>query len=429
VRRKLINAIDALQPGLTKTINFEVKSLGERRLTGKGPERDRRVEISFLKHNGSKCLPPSSPSFCIWLQKLLNQILGLRIPVDGRYGQKTKDKLLYFKILNNLPVNDGVDHRTFSELAKGSTQKGPASKGLTAGVFERGRCFVPHINVWAELSGPSKTNRDARLDGREWPRGPYYPDGTPNGQVGWDMGIQAASLDNLAEKLHTESTPRHVCEPVISWCESNCCPIVPGQIYRLAIVGHGAPGQMEVRSFCGGSKSPDCFLTHQSVGGMHKAALKKIGRLLDPEEGRVLLIGCNAGKGPAGSRLLIELSNLWKGRRVTGFIQGMYYQNTHGNPGYRIPKDELYDNTCKETYGMCSGWDDPKSDKCQCEYKRYGQYWNDLGKLPWASEFSRWAKTAENGILIRDPESISLPGLKSKQRADSRSGSIERRTG
>lgn len=121
VERHLRQAIESQHPGLTKAIAFDVQSLGESRPTGKGAESDRRVEITLAaqKHRKTPCCPCppiKSRDFTAWLQRSLNQILGLRLPVNGIFDVQTQQLLRKFQVTARLPVTGTFDHRTYQRI-------------------------------------------------------------------------------------------------------------------------------------------------------------------------------------------------------------------------------------------------------------------------------------------------------------------------
>jgi Domain of unknown function (DUF4347) len=244
--------------------------------------------------------------------------------------------------------------------------------------------------VWAD-SGSARgiICFDARLESGSW-KGAPYPEGSTRGQAGWDVGIRFGDLANLASKLKTDKTPSHVCG---NWWR-DCPPIRPGQIYRLAISGHGAPGIFQTTS--------TEFLDASNVTTTHKSTLEEIDKMLS-DDAIVLLTGCNSGKGSTGSLLLQELSKIWQGKKVVCFTKVMTYGwgrmrsgASCSEPGMRITE---YDQEC---YGS-------EAQRENCERERYSPIWQDLKKLPWGSEYSSYAKIALNGTIIQDPEKPVVP--------------------
>jgi hypothetical protein len=235
------------------------------------------------------------------------------------------------------------------------------------------------LAIWANAPDvPGAVCADARLRGRNG--GPAYPAGETYGQGGWDMGIQFSSLADLARKLFGSpvNTPSHLCG---NWVR-DCAPIRRGQVTRLAINAHGLAGQV----FVNGRSGP--ALTSESVSASH-GDLHNIG-LSTSESAVILLMGCLAGQGAEGTRLLQALSRVWPGRTVVGFATiGYAPGGAMKRPGDPCTEPGMRDTS--NTSGSLSS---------AVEDRAYGGIWNDLGRLPWASEVSPHAKVVQNGAVI-----------------------------
>ncbi|HJQ68513.1 MAG TPA: DUF4347 domain-containing protein [Blastocatellia bacterium] len=246
------------------------------------------------------------------------------------------------------------------------------------------QCAAParKITVWSEnIDAPGRPCKDARLD--DSPASPY-PGGTSKGQSGWDMGIIFATLPNLAIQLAVNPTPSHVCDNLFL----DCPPIARGQLSRLAIVAHGTPGSLEVNRR---GRAP---LSVQEIrGGLIDATLSGIEELLS-SDAVVLLMGCNAGKGPLGAELLIELSKRWPGRKVAAFTKVMTHGFRRGRAGQQC-SEAGYRDTDFETECPLD------ARTTECEFARYGNDWDNLNKLPWGSELSPHSKIAKDGVIIK----------------------------
>jgi hypothetical protein len=239
------------------------------------------------------------------------------------------------------------------------------------------------IAVWAEnIGAPGSPCEDARLRENGSLFGGSlskrtFPDGTKQGQAGWDRGINFNHLGNLVTQLTITPTPAQ-----------------PGQVFRLAICAHGAPGEFEIDGRGKKTLNAKRIKTIKPLRNL----LKEIGTVLS-DDAVVLLMGCSAGAGPLGSDLLIELSKIWPNRKVVGFTRVMTFGwgrkrlgEQCSEPGYRDTNDTT----------ECPG---TTTQRETCEIRRYGKDWDDLTKLPWGSESSPHAKVARNGrILVKGGE-------------------------
>jgi hypothetical protein len=264
--------------------------------------------------------------------------------------------------------------------------------GQTPAVPRR-RLHPNPIALWAAgLKTPARFgDNDARLE---------QPGGvdTPQGQDGWNVGLDFANFRHLAELLGEGkfALPRHVCRN--SWFD--CGPIEPFQIHRLAISAHGGPGLLDVDGVFEGAAEADAapqddprFLTAATVrSGRFERELALLERSFH-DNAIVFWMGCRVAAGAPGEALLKSLSERWSGVRVaaissigsidTGRQSKDGSQATSSYPGMR---DTRYPN--HKVPGM------PARDY---EYK---STWDDLKLLPWASERSRHVKVAFRGVLL-----------------------------
>jgi Domain of unknown function (DUF4347) len=243
------------------------------------------------------------------------------------------------------------------------------------------------ITVWAEnKDAPGIPCEDARLRENGSLSKRSYPDGTASGHAGWDWGISFNHLGNLVTKLTILPTPSRLCGNILF----DCPEVQPGQVFRLAICAHGAPGEFEID---GRGKKLLTAVRIRTIKPLRNL-LKEIGNVLS-DDAVVLLMGCNAGAGTKGSDLLIELSKIWPNRKVVGFTRIMTFGwgrkrlgDPCSEPGYR---DTNETEECPGRYA---------EQREKCELQRYTNDWNDLIKLPWGSEFSPHAKVAQNGKIL-----------------------------
>ncbi|HWA16945.1 MAG TPA: hypothetical protein VG817_10955, partial [Gemmatimonadales bacterium] len=224
------------------------------------------------------------------------------------------------------------------------------------------------LAVWAtSTSAPLSTCDDAALPGDL-----KYPNGTAEGQAGWDIAIRFGSAASLPANLKDGIKGR-------------------GLIDRLAINAHGDPGHFDLNSQCVSpllQGNEDIYRKLLSPSNIEpfRPALEGVKALL-AANARVLLMGCNSGRGELGTKLLLELSQIWPGREVTAFTTiGASLQRMQAGRFCQIPgmRDTEFEHPAPE------GVD------------RYSN--GRINSYPWASHESPHAKTAKDGKLIKDPE-------------------------
>jgi hypothetical protein len=286
------------------------------------------------------------------------------------------------------------------------------------------------LAVWAarpELLAQICVN--ARLGGA--PSHPANPNGQTNGQGGWDIGLNFASLNDLAtqlEQLVRVNLPPHMCvQPPVGWMswlscqgQAQLCPTV-GQLTQLAINAHGLPG----RVYLGGKPAEDQVvdpkaegqaLSVQNLNSM-AADLIRIYNATAPNS-TIFLMSCLAGRGPEGTELLKALSQLyWPDRRIVAFTTvGYQARSRMWRDNEDCPEPGMRDT--KDIYQSAPG--------SQAELDRIND-WNNLNDvafepgMPWASDTSPGAKIAQNGQIIRQspydaPEPASQPSRLPRQK-------------
>jgi hypothetical protein len=194
------------------------------------------------------------------------------------------------------------------------------------------------LAVWAEHTGaPLFGCADARLEGGE-NRLLGYPDGTPKGQAGWQLGIRFTDPADLATALEGATIPEFYGDD-----DAGSGKVVPGTVTRLGLVARGAAGSLETGT---GEDDPGGRLTPATVNSPPlRASLERIGQMLEPDA-PIVLLGAECADGPAGDELLEALSEVWPNHPVTGFTRGGYSgdgrQRRPGercdNPGLRVGK-------------------------------------------------------------------------------------------
>lgn len=242
------------------------------------------------------------------------------------------------------------------------------------------------LSVWATHGdAPGKACFDARLTGVDPCM--QFPQGTPRGQAGWDMGIGFDSLASLADHLtrHPLGTPAHLCGNFFQ----DCAPIAPGQITRLVINAHGTPGEFAVN----GKDNPNTLNVTSLLNPAVRADWDAVLQATAPDA-TIFLMGCLAAQGLVGTALLTALSLASPGRTLVGFI-------TVGNTdGARQIRPGQF---CAEPGMRDTEFERPAATP-QIEAQRYPlTLWNDLNALPWASDVSPHAKVMRDGVMLRAP--------------------------
>ncbi|WP_437850750.1 hypothetical protein [Sorangium sp. So ce363] len=100
-------------------------------------------------------------------------------------------------------------------------------------------------------------------------------------------------------------------------------------------------------------------------------------------------MGCMAGQGDDGTRLLTELSLIWPRRLVVGFT----------TIGYRHPM-HMMPHPAQDPFQLPGMRDTNIENEVLVNPHALDRLWSDLVKMPWASEYSPHAKIARNGALV-----------------------------
>lgn len=115
-------------------ITWDTKGFGATQLkalptTEENRRQNRRVEVYIFRippvpFFTCECPPANEPERTAWLQKVLNMVLGLRLPVDGIMGAQTRSALRSFQTRQSLPASGTPDRATISVLVKAQTESG-----------------------------------------------------------------------------------------------------------------------------------------------------------------------------------------------------------------------------------------------------------------------------------------------------------------
>jgi hypothetical protein len=236
------------------------------------------------------------------------------------------------------------------------------------------------IYVWAYHTDFGTLCRHAGFDKGA---GLSYPAGDSQGQAGWHVAISFSSLPDLATKFKGGiKMPPEFCGNRWQDCDG---PIARGEVVRLALMMHGDQGGK--LAINGKNRLP--VLTADNVADFHDD-LHNIGLFTREAGTTILLMGCLAGQGPEGTRLLKTLAKVWPGRRIVGF----------STTGYRHPGAMKRPGEACELPGMR---DTDATAELYANPYRFDKLWSDFAKMPWASETSIHAKVVVNDKIERCP--------------------------
>jgi len=250
--------------------------------------------------------------------------------------------------------------------------------------------------VYVALDVPTTPDEDARLhdENGQLQLGYIYPEWTPRGQAGWDLGLNLHDIGEIATSLAGRKAP--------SWLGGE--PIEHGDVNRLAIMAHGYPG--EVYGYGVANKTVKLTPTTVSTSGKVRDDLLAIEPWLAPDA-TVLLMSCRAGGyGTDGRDLLLRLSEVWPGRKVVGF-----WTIGYADP---VKMERVTAGSSTTEAGMRDTEED--SDAVTVEGKAKSDFearmqkdWDDFKRYPWASEKSLHARVAKDGKMIHD--TLTVPGV------------------
>ena len=236
------------------------------------------------------------------------------------------------------------------------------------------------ISVWADRSDvPGHVCQDARHRDEDTNIVGYD---TYRGQAGWDMGVHYRNLADLVSQLTNTDTPAHIPPG-----PGGTRRIQPGQIRQLAIVAHGLRGELRFD----GESVPG--ITAENIA-RYRTELLQIRAFLY-QDAVVFLMGCLAGQGSAGDRLLEILSGpaYWQPCTVVAFTTlGAQYSQSR-SPGWVWQQIE---RNCTEPGMRITN--DPELPFPGTHRDYSGQ------NLAWASQSSPHAKVARYGRIVRDAD-------------------------
>lgn len=254
------------------------------------------------------------------------------------------------------------------------------------------------VHVWA--AGIKTPLRYQDPDGR-LKEGERHADQT-YGQNNWHVSLEYKDFTHLADLLAGQQLdlPSFVCGNAFS----SCGPIEDGQIARLAILAHGAPGALDVDGRAGTdlmAGATDPTLMNVMTLPRYAADFTRIERVLQPRA-KVLFVCCLTGAGSVGEEFVKAVSLLWAAREVMVYaFSTVLYQDSkqriQGSSSYYPGARESDYDTLKATPGA--------------RYYETTAAWNDLARVPWASENSSHAVMAYKGVILKQAIPGNFAGL------------------
>jgi outer membrane protein OmpA-like peptidoglycan-associated protein len=132
--QKDVGSSIAAQINWKETQGFGATKLRAQPITEENRRQNRRVEIFLMMSRNGKlpccsCPPMKSRNFTTWLQRSLSQILGLRLPINGKFDAQTKKALQNFQSMSRLPVTGIFDHRTLQAMWSSGAANSPCNAG------------------------------------------------------------------------------------------------------------------------------------------------------------------------------------------------------------------------------------------------------------------------------------------------------------
>ncbi len=241
------------------------------------------------------------------------------------------------------------------------------------------------INVWAYHAEFGRLCRNAQLHPSS---GMRYPRGNRQGQAGWHVAVPYSSLGGLARSFQGGiPMPRQFCG---NWFR-DCASIRRGEVVRLALLAHGDQGGQALLN--GRNRPPITAATVRT----HRRELHNIGLMTRRRGSTIILMGCLAGQGQAGTDLLVALSRIWPGRHVVGF----------STVGYRHPGEMKRRGQPCELPGMR---DTDAHAYLFANPRSFDRQWFNFDAMPWASERSRHAKVVIDGSVFKVPDGEAASG-------------------
>lgn len=264
------------------------------------------------------------------------------------------------------------------------------------------------ISLWASSNKVHlrHSDNDVRLPNNDW------RDRTV-GQARWMVGLDFSNFAHLGNCLANGgfSLPAFVCGNTLR----SCGPITENQICRLAIHAHGAPGAVDVDGVLSfsqnGSGADQPNLLNLTTMNRYSRQLDQVFWALG-YNARVFFMSCvtasgndidqtpwyGSTKGRAGETLLKQLSERWIDKNVTviAFTTVGYTGSSQLKPGTQGAS--CYAGMRETTYAENR---DPRATYPAPRPYETPEYWNDLSKLPWASEYTPHATIAQRGMILK----------------------------
>jgi len=241
------------------------------------------------------------------------------------------------------------------------------------------------VSIWTNVfDAPISACSDARLRGG---RGrAFRSQDSDRGQYGWDLGLSFSSLPQLAHALTQLQIPAYCYQLMARERTQPTRRIRPGEIRKLAIMAHGAHGQLRVA----GNRQEAEALSADTIP-RHRSALARIARLTRLHT-VIYLMECDVAGD--GGHLLNALSNdVWRGSYIVGFARTGYAHS--GGQG----RGSLQ---CNEP-GMRDTGNLPARGGSGQDLSGAHAQWRNRYALPWADFRSPSAYVSFGGEIVSSP--------------------------
>ncbi len=148
-----------------------------------------------------------------------------------------------------------------------------------------------------------------------------------NPTTGWSHTIEFGKEPSI-RSIEADGLRGSVDRGTLSLIEKLESAGLRGRVEKLAIVAHGRPGAV----FMSGREFIDRDHIRREMQAASCTNLRDLSTYLQPG-GMLLFVSCNAGKGPAGSLFLMQLSRELPGRVIVGFSIYGFYEQFKNDPG------------------------------------------------------------------------------------------------
>jgi len=254
-------------------------------------------------------------------------------------------------------------------------------------------CGAPPVRVWAAGRG---------VPGKYLTASAVVPPGNElKGQTGWDLTFEFFDGNDLVSKLDGGfKLPKFFDEKERPFAES--------EITKLAIHAHGGSGGVDINNAAINYnllKNDDNALNATTLKkAEYQESFKKILRVLAPNADLYFMC-CLTGLGADGKFFLEEASRQLasKNVRVIAYVSTL----ATSNQMLHFPSSSPFDNEKTYYAGCRETAEDSPGKKGAMELDGAG--WLDLKNHPWADETTLRARTARNGVIIKEGIDSLLP--------------------